>query len=95
MLQELERVQIMDKLKKIIFSENGMKLVNLMFLLSMLVRNVGFIFVAYIFWIICLVFCIKRTPAQSGKMIYKGFIGFALIMILLNFYFMLRAYFPS
>ena len=63
MLQELERVQIMDKLKKIIFSENGMKLVNLMFLLSMLVRNVGFIFVAYIFWIIYLVFCIKRTPA--------------------------------
>lgn len=81
----------MSKFKKLLFSENGMKIVNVMFFLSLLIRNVGFIFIAYILWIIYLIFCIRNASSQSGKLIYKAFLGFAVIMVLLNIYFMLKA----
>lgn len=65
----------MDKLKKLLFSEDGMRIVNMMFFLSLLFRNVGLIFIAYIFWIIYLVFCIKNVSSRSGRIIYRVFIG--------------------
>ena len=81
----------MDKLKKLLFSEDGMRIVNMMFFLSLLFRNVGLIFIAYIFWIIYLVFCIKNVSSRSGRIIYRVFIGFAVVMILANVCLVLKA----
>ncbi len=80
----------MDKLKNLLFSENGMRIVNGMFFLSLLIPHAGLIFLAYIVWIIYLTFCLKNASSRSGKMIYRGFIGIAAVMILLNIYSMLR-----
>lgn len=48
----------MRKIKEILFSENGMKVVNTLFFLAMLFYWSGLLFVAYIVWICYLVFCI-------------------------------------
>ena len=41
----------MVKIKNALFSERGMKIVNALFFLSLLFRNRGIIFIAYIIWI--------------------------------------------
>ena len=76
-------------MKKIITSEKVRMVINLLFLLSLLVRNSGFIMIAYLCWIIYLAFCIKFAEAKSAKVIYSIFIAFAAIMLLINLYFYL------
>ena len=44
----------MKEIKSILMSENGMKIVNALFLLSILIRNRGIIFAFYSCWIIYL-----------------------------------------
>lgn len=41
----------MRKIKEVIFSENGMKAVNVLFFLAMFFYRSGLLFVAYIVWI--------------------------------------------
>ena len=77
----------MKKIKQVLVSENGMKIVNTLFFLSMFIRNRGIIFVAYLFWVVYLVYCIKNTSSKTAKVIYKVFIAFAAIMIFTNAYF--------
>lgn len=76
----------MEKIKQALFSENGMKIVNALFLLSMFIRNRGIILIAYVFWIIYLVYCIKNTSSITSRIIYKIFIVFAVVMVLVNVY---------
>ena len=80
----------MERMKKNLFSERGMKIINLLFFLSMLIRNRGIIFIAYTFWIIYLVYCIKDSQSAAAKVVYKIIIAFAAVMILLNVYFMVK-----
>lgn len=87
---ETRGVTIMKKIKDILFSEKGMKIVNVLFLLSMLFYKSGLLFIAYIAWIAYLAFCIKHTDSKGSKIIYSSFIGIAAIMICLNLYFLLR-----
>ena len=76
----------MEKIKQALFSENGMKIVNVLFLLSVFIRNRGIILIAYVFWIIYLVYCIKNTSSITSRIIYKIFIVFAVVMVLVNVY---------
>ena len=80
----------MKKMKDILCSENGMKIVNALFLLSMIFYKSGLLFIAYIVWIAYLVFCVKHTDSKGSKIVYSVFIGIAAIMICLNLYFLLR-----
>ena len=80
----------MEKIMKVLTSESGMKVVNILFLLSVLIRNSGIIMIAYLCWIFYLVFCIKKAPDKMAKVIYKVFIAFASIMLLINLYFYLK-----
>ena len=48
-------VRAMRKIKEILFSENGMKVVNTLFFLAMFFYMSGLLFVAYIVWICYLV----------------------------------------
>jgi D-alanyl-lipoteichoic acid acyltransferase DltB (MBOAT superfamily) len=79
---------MINKLKTLLTSDEGMKMVNLLFLLSALSRNRGIIFIAYIIWIVYLVYCIKRTSSKSVRIIYGILIVFAAVMIAFNLYFL-------
>lgn len=76
--------------KETLFSENGMKLVNLLFILSLFIRNSGIIFVAYFAWIVYLAFGIRTTKVKSVKIINSIFILFATIMIIANVLLLLK-----
>lgn len=80
----------MKQFKKAFFSENGMKLVNLLFILSLFIRNSGIIFVAYFVWIAYLAFGIKMTKVKSVKIINSIFILFAASMIIVNMFLLLK-----
>ena len=80
----------MKEITKVLTSEKGMKVVNILFFLSALIRNRGIIMIAYLCWIIYLVFCVQNTSPKITKVIYKVFIAFASIMLLANFYFYLK-----
>lgn len=77
----------MKKIKSILCSENGMRVVNGLFLFSLLFYKSGLILIAYIAWILYLLFCIKNTKEKGSKIIYSSFIAVAAIMIVLNLYF--------
>ena len=55
----------MKEIKSILMSENGMKIVNALFLLSILIRNRGIIFAFYSCWIIYLAYCIRNTKSKD------------------------------
>ena len=84
------RKDIMKKMKEILFSESGMKIVNTLFFLSVIFYRSGLLFIVYIAWIAYLAFCIKHTDSKGSKIVYSTFIGVAVIMICLNLYFLLR-----
>lgn len=44
-----------DKIKTALSSEKSMTVINLLFLLSLFIRNRGIIFIAYIAWIVFLI----------------------------------------
>ena len=80
----------MQKMKEILFSEKGMQLVNILFFLSAIFYRRGFIFIAYLAWVVYLSFCIKQAESNGSKIIDSVFMGIAIIMICINLYFLLR-----
>lgn len=80
----------MNNVKQALFSENGMKLVNVLFIASVLIRNNGISLAAYAFWIVYLLYCVRHSPSKTVQIIFKLFIVFAAFMISLNLYSMLR-----
>lgn len=80
----------MKRIRDVLLSDKGMKIVNALFFISLLFSGHGLIFIAYIVWIIYLLFCFKHSKDKSGKIIYGIFIGLASAMILQNLYFALR-----
>ena len=80
----------MEKLKAILFSENGMRIINVLFLLSCIIRRSGFLIVVYGLWIVYLIFCIKNSETKFLKIIYAVLIGIAAIVILLNIRYLFR-----
>ena len=74
------------KVRDAIYSENGMKVVNVLFFLSMLSRS-PFAIIAYIAWIVYLVFCFRHTESKAAKIIFGVFIGIAVILICINLFF--------
>ena len=86
-------VTAMKKIKKLIFSENGMKAVNTLFFLAILFYRSGLLFVAYLVWICYLIFCIKNTESRASRVIYSLFVGLAVIMIGVNLYGLIRGWY--
>lgn len=85
----------MRKIKEILFSENGMKVVNTLFFLAMLFYWSGLLFVAYIVWICYLVFCIRNTESRGSKVVYSVFVGLAVVMIGVSLYGLIRGDFTA
>lgn len=78
------------RIKKLLDSEKIMRVVNLLFLLSMLIPGLGIIYLAYFLWIAYLVYFIRRTSSKSIKIWNSILIALAACMIIVNLYFMLR-----
>jgi hypothetical protein len=74
----------MVKIKNALFSEQGMKIVNTLFLLSLLIRNSGIILIAYIVWTAYLIYGIRTTLSKTIKAVYFAFSMFAAAMIVIN-----------
>ena len=72
----------MEKFKQLLFSENGIKIVNMLFFLAFLAHNLVFLVVAYL--ILFLAFCIKKAASRTSRIIYGCFIAFAVVMVVLN-----------
>ncbi len=80
----------MSKLKKCLLSENGMRLVNTVFLLSVFVRRSGVIIAAYLLWMAYLYFVIKSTPSRAVRVVSIVFIAFAAVMTAVNAYLLMK-----
>ena len=81
----------MKKIKEILSSEKGMNVVNVLFLLSVLIPNRGFIFTAYLVWIAYLIFGIKHAQSKAVQIINSVFLVFAAIMVIVNAVFLLKS----
>ena len=78
-----------DKIKTALGSEKSMTVINLLFLLSLFIRNRGIIFIAYIAWIVFLICFIKKTSSKAVRAANEIFLIFAVAMIVINLYFMI------
>lgn len=58
----------MEKFKQLLFSENGIKIVNMLFFLAFLAHNLVFLVVAYLVWILCNL--VRRT--EKGRLRRRG-----------------------
>ncbi|MDY3282229.1 hypothetical protein [Dysosmobacter sp.] len=80
----------MEHIKRALFSEQGMKTVNALFLLSLLFRNSGLILIAYTVWIAYLLYGIRTTSSGAVKAVYTAFSLFAAVMIVINAVFLVK-----
>lgn len=79
----------MEELKKQLFSENGMKIINALFFISFLIPNTYLLIGTFVLWIAFLVYSFKNTKSMVLKIIY-GILGIvAAVYVLLNGYFLM------
>ena len=78
---------MLERLKKQLFSEDGMKVVNILFILLYMVRNPLFTICAYTVWFVYLVYSVRNTKSKGMKIFYSVLSVFAMILVLLNAYF--------
>lgn len=83
----------MNKMKSYLFSERGMNVVNVLFMLSLFGRNVWFTFIAYIIWALYLIQCIKTTSSKVVKSVYIIFIAYAIYVIVSRIIFLLGGFY--
>ena len=81
----------MVKIKNALFSEQGMKIVNVLFFLSLLFRNRGVILIAYTAWIAYLIYGIRTTSSKAVKTVNSVLFIFAATMIVINLVFLFRS----
>lgn len=76
----------MKKIKNYLCSEKGMRFINVLFALSLLIRRSGIGLIAYLCWGVYLLYCIRCTEQKTMKIMYSILFAFAAAVIGLNFY---------
>ena len=76
----------MKKIKNYLCSEKGMRFINVLFALSLLIRRSGIGLIAYLCWGVYLLYCIRCTEQKTMKIMYSILLAFAAAVIGLNFY---------
>lgn len=76
----------MAKLKKTLFSENGMKVVNTLFLLVVFFRSNLVSIIAYGVWLLYLAYSIRHTQSRAMRTAYGIMTVYAAVVIILNIY---------
>lgn len=77
---------MIKRIKSELFSEKGMKIVNVLFFFSIFSRNKVVITCSFIAWLIYLIFSINHTSSKIMKIIYILISVCAIIIIVLNIY---------
>ena len=75
----------MQKIKNYLCSEKGMRFINVLFALSLLIRRSGIGLIAYLCWGVYLLYCIRCTEQKTMKIMYSILFAFAAAVIGLNF----------
>ena len=75
----------MQKIKNYLCSEKGMRFINVLFALSLLIRRSGIGLIAYLCWGVYLLYCIRCTEQKTMKIMYSILLAFAAAVIGLNF----------
>ena len=81
----------MSTLKARIFSEDGMKAVNLLFFLSLFLRRSGLIFAAYTVWIVYLAYGLRTTSSRAMRVVNTLCLLFAVFMLAANAWLLVQA----
>lgn len=76
----------MQKIKTFLRSEKGMRFINVLFALSLLIRRSGIGLIAYLCWGVYLLYCIRCTEQKTMKIMYSILLAFAAEVIGLNIY---------
>lgn len=76
----------MQKIKNYLCSEKGMRFINVLFALSLLIRRSGIGLIAYLCWGVYLLYCIRCTEQKTMKILYSILLAFAAAVIGLNIY---------
>lgn len=76
----------MQKIKNYLCSEKGMRFINVLFALSLLIRRSGIGLIAYLCWGVYLLYCIRCTEQKTMKIMYSILLAFAAAVIRLNIY---------
>lgn len=76
----------MQKIKNYLCSEKGMRFINVLFALSLLIRRSGIGLIAYLCWGVYLLYCIRCTEQKTMKIMYSILLAFAAVVIGLNIY---------
>lgn len=75
-----------EKFKKKLLSEDGMKIVNMLFILLMLIRSAVLAICVFTVWTAFLWYCVNHTKSRGMKGIYLVLMGFAVVVIGVNIY---------
>ena len=86
----------MKKCKEWLFSETGMRVINVLFFLMMILQG-GPVFgaLAYGCWSLYLVGCIRRAKARWEKVVYGLLLIWAAVNLVLSLWLLVRALFPA
>ena len=76
----------MKIIKNYLCSEKGMRFINVLFALSLLIRRSGIGLIAYLCWGVYLLDCIRCTEQKTMKIMYSILLAFAAAVIGLNIY---------
>ncbi len=74
----------MKKLKEFLLSDKGMRLVNIVFLLSFLVPDAFFSMAAAMLWLLFLYYSGRRSESKAVKAVYGVFGAIAVLLIVLS-----------
>lgn len=81
----------MERFKRYLFSERGMKFVNLLFLFAILLRGSGLLSIAYLVWGAYLFHGVRTAPSRAMRIVSGVFLVFACGMLLLDFCFLAKS----
>ena len=74
----------MKKLQKALFSQNGIRIINTLLFLAIVLRAPVVTICAYALWIAYLVFCIRQSDSKGMNISYGVMIAYAAVIIILN-----------
>ena len=75
-----------EKIRKFMRSERGRAFVNSMFILATMVMGSGMMFLADIFWVVWLIFCIRESKTKAERVIYGCFVAVGVVLFGMNLY---------
>lgn len=81
---------MIEKFRNQLFSENGMKIINVLFFLSFIFTNPFLIIGTFVVWIAFLIYSIRKTSSSVMRVVYSLLGIFAVVIVVMNVYSIIR-----